>query len=221
MATKNTENAPEVPITLEASPVDASAPVSTGAAAEPGEAAAVGEAATVGEAAGAADATAQTTAPNWTPYEPEQTPVQGANPYYQPTPQQQPQQQAYNAASSAAAGYQAQQTPYQTYQPNAQVPPQQGYYPQNQVQPSIAHKDRIAAGLLGIFLGWLGLHKFYLGYNTPGFIMAAVAILGSIFTFGLAWAVMALIGFIEGIMYLIKSQAEFEQTYVFNKREWF
>ena len=32
---------------------------------------------------------------------------------------------------------------------------------------------------------------------------------------------MTLIGIIEGIIYLVKSQTDFEQLYVFNKREWF
>ena len=38
---------------------------------------------------------------------------------------------------------------------------------------------------------------------------------------GLAGGVMWVIGVIEGILYLTKSQSEFEQTYVVNKREWF
>ena len=98
---------------------------------------------------------------------------------------------------------------------------QQPYYQQPYQQPVIATKDHVAAGLLAIFLGALGIHKFYLGYNTAGFIMLAVTILGSLFTFGLAGGVMWVIGVIEGILYLTKSQSEFEQTYVVNKREWF
>ena len=85
----------------------------------------------------------------------------------------------------------------------------------------VASKDHVAAGLLAIFLGSLGIHKFYLGYNTAGFIMLAVTILGGLITLGLAAAVMGVIAFIEGILYLVKSQSEFEQIYVFNKREWF
>ena len=82
-------------------------------------------------------------------------------------------------------------------------------------------KDHVAAGLLGIFLGMFGIHKFYLGYNTSGFIMLGVAIIGGLFTFGLATSDVWLIGLIEGVIYLIKNQAEFEQAYVFKKREWF
>jgi TM2 domain-containing membrane protein YozV len=140
-------------------------------------------------------------------------------PYYAPdayaaNAQQQPQQSYYDYSAAAAGA-----APQQPYQQNAQIPPQQPYY-YPQAQP-VASKDRIAAGLLGIFLGWAGVHKFYLGYNAQGFIMLAVSIVGGIFTIGLAWGVIALIGLIEGIMYLTKSQGEFEHTYVLNKREWF
>lgn len=78
-----------------------------------------------------------------------------------------------------------------------------------------------AAGLLAIFLGWLGLHKFYLGYNTQGFIMLGVSIIGGVITFSLAvWAIW-IIGIVEGIIYLSKNQTEFDQIYVQNQRLWF
>ena len=57
--------------------------------------------------------------------------------------------------------------------------------------------------------------------SISGFIMLAVTIVGSLLTLGLAGGVMTLIGIIEGIIYLVKSQTDFEQLYVFNKREWF
>ena len=72
-----------------------------------------------------------------------------------------------------------------------------------------------------LFLGWLGVHKFYLGYNTSGFIMLGTSILGGILTLSVAsWAIWV-IAIVEGIFYLSKSQTEFEQMYVINKREWF
>ena len=79
----------------------------------------------------------------------------------------------------------------------------------------------MAAGLLAIFLGIFGVHKFYLGYNTAGFIMLAITILGSIFTIGVAAGAMWIISIIEGIIYLAKSQSEFDAVYVANKKEWF
>lgn len=137
-------------------------------------------------------------------------------------PTGQPQQ------SYAQPGYAAQQ-------PYAQQPGQAAYYSQSngyyassqgayQVpyqQPLVHTKDHVAAGLLAIFLGVFGVHKFYLGYHTTGFIMLGVTILGSLLTIGIAAGVVWLIGVIEGIIYLTKSQSEFEQLYVFNKREMF
>ena len=73
---------------------------------------------------------------------------------------------------------------------------------------------KIAAGLLAIFLGSLGIHKFYLGYNTAGIIMLVI----SLFTCG---TVMAVIGLIEGIIYLTKTDEQFVATYVVGKKEWF
>ena len=156
-------------------------------------------------------------------------PQQPAQPYAQ---------QPYAAPFGAAQGYgqpygQAQQPCGQ--QPYAQQPfgapqqpfgaPQQPYgnapyTPPSYAQPVVT-KDHVAAGLLAIFLGVFGVHKFYLGYNTSGFIMLAVTILGSIFTLGLAAGVMWVIALIEGIIYLAKSQSEFDAIYVANKKEWF
>lgn len=142
------------------------------------------------------------------------------------------------AASQQPAGRPQQsyaQPGYAAQQPYAQQPGQAAYYSQSngyyassqgayQVpyqQPLVHTKDHVAAGLLAIFLGVFGVHKFYLGYHTTGFIMLGVTILGSLLTIGIAAGVVWLIGVIEGIIYLTKSQSEFEQLYVFNKREMF
>jgi TM2 domain-containing membrane protein YozV len=79
---------------------------------------------------------------------------------------------------------------------------------------SQASSKKMAAGLCGIFLGWLGIHKFILGYTTSGVIMLVV----SIVTCG---SIMSIVGLIEGIIYLTKSDADFYQTYIANKKEWF
>ena len=86
---------------------------------------------------------------------------------------------------------------------------------------ALRQKDHIAAGLFAVFLGMFGVHKFYLGYNNAGFIMLAVTVIGGVLTLGLAAAVIQLIAVIEGIIYLTKSQTEFDQIYVLNQREWF
>lgn len=86
---------------------------------------------------------------------------------------------------------------------------------------AIRQKDHVSAGLLAVFLGQFGLHKFYLGCNQAGFIMLAVSIIGGILTLGLATAVIWIIAIIEGLIYLTKSQTEFDCIYVLNQRDWF
>ena len=85
----------------------------------------------------------------------------------------------------------------------------------------IVGKSHIVAGLLAVFLGCFGIHKFYLGYNSTGIIMLAVTVIGSIFSLGLAGMVMGVIALIEGIIYLAMGQVSFDRTYEQNKKEWF
>ena len=195
----------------------------------PGEdgATTAGDPASAGGFAGASSASI----PNPAPYTPPSygAPQQPAQPYAQ-----QPYAAPFGAAQSYGQPYGQAQQPY-GQQPYAQQPfgapqqpfgaPQQPYgnapyTPPSYAQPVVT-KDHVAAGLLAIFLGVFGVHKFYLGYNTSGFIMLAVTILGSIFTLGLAAGVMWVIALIEGIIYLAKSQSEFDAIYVANKKEWF
>lgn len=81
--------------------------------------------------------------------------------------------------------------------------------------------NKIAAGICGILLGPLGIHKFILGYTTEGIIMLLVSIIGGFFTCFIATAVMGLIGLIEGIIYLTKSDADFKRIYSDGKKGWF
>ncbi|MGA1332084.1 MAG: TM2 domain-containing protein [Ilumatobacteraceae bacterium] len=76
---------------------------------------------------------------------------------------------------------------------------------------------KIAAGVCGILLGTFGVHKFILGYKAEGLIMLLV----TIFTCFIASIVFSIIGLIEGILYLTKSDEDFVNTYVKNKRGWF
>lgn len=85
---------------------------------------------------------------------------------------------------------------------------------------------KIAAGICGILLGGLGVHKFILGFNSAGAIMLAVYILGAVtgmcfFIPFLASVAMWGIGVVEGIIYLTKSDEEFYQLYAVQKKEWF
>ena len=77
--------------------------------------------------------------------------------------------------------------------------------------------NKIAAGICGILLGSLGIHKFILGLTTPGIIMVLVTVL----TCGVGGLVMSIIGFIEGVIYLSKTDEDFYQTYAIEKKPWF
>lgn len=80
-------------------------------------------------------------------------------------------------------------------------------------------KSKLAAGLLAIFLGGLGIHKFYLGYTTQGIILLLVTIFGALLLVGPL--ITAVISFIEGIIYLTKSDEDFNNIYVVDRKEWF
>ncbi|MCU0529066.1 MAG: TM2 domain-containing protein [Cyanobium sp. Prado107] len=80
---------------------------------------------------------------------------------------------------------------------------------------------KLAAGLTGIFLGAFGVHKFILGYTKPAVIMLVVSLAGGLVTCGVASFVMGVIGLIEGIIYLTKTNDEFEATYLDAEKSWF
>lgn len=79
------------------------------------------------------------------------------------------------------------------------------------------NSKKVVAGICGILLGALGVHKFILGYNTEGLIMLLVTLL----TCGFGGFVMGIIGLVEGIMYLTKTDTEFYNTYMLAKKGWF
>ena len=98
------------------------------------------------------------------------------------------------------------------------IPPTGGYIPPSggpQMAPPSSNK--LAAGLCGILLGAFGVHKFILGYTTEGIIMLCASIL----TCGVGAAVTSIIGLAEGIIYLTKTDQDFHNTYVVNKKPWF
>jgi TM2 domain-containing membrane protein YozV len=79
-----------------------------------------------------------------------------------------------------------------------------------------ASSKKLAAGICAILVGWLGVHKFVLGYSTSGVIMLVVSVLTCV-----GYPVMHIIGIVEGIIYLTKSDEDFYQTYIVGKKEWF
>ncbi len=74
-------------------------------------------------------------------------------------------------------------------------------------------EKKVVAGILGILLGGLGAHRFYLGDTKGGLIRLAI----SVVTCGMG----GIIGLIEGIIYLTKPDQEFVDTYIVQKKEWF
>lgn len=102
--------------------------------------------------------------------------------------------------------------------------------------PADIAQKKLIAGLLALFFGSLGVHKFYLGLNTPGLITLGahigvwvLALFLGLLTFGigmivlvplamLVGSVLGLIGLIEGILYLTKSDEDFYRQYVLEGR---
>ena len=66
-------------------------------------------------------------------------------------------------------------------------------------------KSKIAAGLLGIFLGSFGIHNFYLGFTNKALIQLLVSIIGGIVTCGIATFGIWVWGLVEGILILTGS----------------
>jgi TM2 domain-containing membrane protein YozV len=93
--------------------------------------------------------------------------------------------------------------------------------------------QRLAAGLLAIFLGMFGVHKFVLGYTGEGTAMLVssvvsllVGVVGGACCFFpalllLVPLIIGIIGFVEGVVYLSQSDADFIRTYQVGRRPWF
>lgn len=81
----------------------------------------------------------------------------------------------------------------------------------------INDKSKVAAGLLAILLGGLGIHKFYLGYKKEGIITLLISIL----TVGIGAGVMGIIGLVEGVIYLTMDDDRFYRTYLTSYKGWF
>jgi TM2 domain-containing membrane protein YozV len=71
-------------------------------------------------------------------------------------------------------------------------------------------KKKIVAGILGILLGGLGIHKFHLGYTREGVIQLILGFL----------CIGSSIGVIEGIIYLTQSDEDFVATCITGKKGW-
>ncbi len=96
--------------------------------------------------------------------------------------------------------------------PAAVPPPVSGQIP--------GAEKKLVSGILAILIGWLGIHKFYLGYTTEGVIMLVIGVAGWLLC-GIPTMVVAIIGIIEGVMYLTKTDEQFVATYVTGRKGWF
>lgn len=115
-----------------------------------------------------------------------------------PQPQYAPPQPQYAPPQYGAPPYGA---PPQYGAPPYAAPPQYGPPP---FDPRVNPKSKTAAGLLGIFLGGIGVHKFYLGHVGLGIVYLLFCWTG----------IPAIIGLIEGIIYLAASEQDFYYKYV-------
>ncbi len=88
-----------------------------------------------------------------------------------------------------------------------------------------SENKKILAGILAIVLGAFGIHKFILGYQKEGFILLGITIVGFVLScigigVFMVW-ISGMIGLIEGIIYLTKSDEDFYNTYQVGKKPWF
>lgn len=122
------------------------------------------------------------------PYNPNpyasQQPAQLAQPFYGQPTYGQP-----DYTQSAQPPYYQQQAQPRYEQPSYNQPPiyaQQTYYQAAQQQPGYgyAQKSKIVAGLLGLFLGGLGVHNFYLGYTGKAVAQLLLTLIGWIILIG-------------------------------------
>ncbi len=126
------------------------------------------------------------------------------------------------AVLPAIAGqqHQAQADYQQPYQPGYEpIQPPTPMYGQPMVQDwkTAGADKKVVAGVLGILIGSLGIHKFVLGYQTEGVIMLLVSLLSC----GTLAPVMSIIGIVEGIMYLTKTDEAFVREYIYGRKGWF
>ncbi|MFM2243633.1 MAG: hypothetical protein RLZ97_2489 [Verrucomicrobiota bacterium] len=84
--------------------------------------------------------------------------------------------------------------------------------PPPQPAPGNKSEKKLISGIFAILLGGLGVHKFYLGYTKEGVIQLLL---------GFACGIGSVIGIIEGIIYLTKSDEEFDALYVHGRKPWF
>lgn len=79
---------------------------------------------------------------------------------------------------------------------------------------------KIIAGVLAIVLGAFGVHKLFLGYTVEGITMLVIGLAGFLLC-GFPTMAVGIVGLIEGILYLTKTDSEFVETYLIGRKTWF
>ena len=80
----------------------------------------------------------------------------------------------------------------------------------------VGRKNKLVAGILAIFLGVFGIHRFYLGQRFRGVLYFVLSFFGLIATIeeGVPLiAVMGLIAFIDAVLFFVMPQADFDLRY--------
>jgi TM2 domain-containing membrane protein YozV len=77
----------------------------------------------------------------------------------------------------------------------------------------MAEKSKVVYGVLAIILGWLGIHKFYVGDTKNGLIYLLITVC----SLGMLYWIPAILGLVGGIIALTKDDKEFNQKYVIDK----
>ncbi len=119
-----------------------------------------------------------------------------------------------------AAGAPVPPPPYQQVPPQQTYTQTQGNYKARSQGFGSLRKEKWPAVVLAFALGWLGIHKFYLGYKSEGLAMLLITIIGSL-CFGIGMMVMAVFAIIEGVKYVSLTEEDFEATYVRGYKGWF
>jgi TM2 domain-containing membrane protein YozV len=79
---------------------------------------------------------------------------------------------------------------------------------QTQVKSEVS---RIAAAVIGVFCGTLGIHRFYMGHTNAGIVYLVVGVVT-------AGTVTSVVGLIDGIIYLLATDEEFTAKYLHNDK---
>ena len=109
-----------------------------------------------------------------------------------------PAQEAAVPAQEAQPQPMAQQPMAQ--QPMAQQPMAQQPMAQQPMQEGVSDKSKTTAGILGILIGTLGIHNFYIGKTGRGIAQLLISLLslGFLAFFVWIWAVIESVGILQG-----------------------